>query len=65
MNFDTLTELAIDRIETLTNQMIYHHSRNDLVNLVLVKEEIQDLTAALDSDDASDNFFFAPYCGVN
>ena len=42
MNFDTLTELAIDRIETLTNQLIYHHSRNDLINLVLVKEEIQD-----------------------
>ena len=65
MNFDTLTELALDRIETLTNQLIYHHDRNDLINLVLVKEEIQDLTAALDSDDASDNFFFAPYCGVN
>lgn len=60
MKFETLQELAVDRIETLVDRMIYHRDRNDLVNLVAVKEEIQDLTAALDSEDASDYFFFAP-----
>jgi len=65
VNYETLTELALDRIEALTEQMIYHRDRDDLVNLVVIKEEIQDLTAALDSEDASDNFFYAPYCGSN
>ena len=60
MNYETLTELALDRIESLTDQMIYHRDRNDLVNLVLIKDEIQDLTSALDGDDASDNIFYAP-----
>jgi len=59
MNYDTLQELACGRISDLVDQMMIHQERGDEVMLTLLHQEIKDLTAAMDSDDASDNIFYA------
>ena len=59
MNHETLEELACGRISDLVDQLVEHQANGDEVLMAIVHAEIKDLTAALDSDDAADNFFFA------
>ena len=59
MNYDTLEELACSRIEDLVDQLVRHQSNGDEVLMAVVKQEIKDLTSAMDSDDPSDEFFYA------
>ena len=59
MNYETLQELACGRISDLVDQLAFHQANGDEVLMQLVNQEIRDLTAALDSDDAADNFFYA------
>lgn len=59
MNQETLYELACGRISDLVDQLHTLQSRGDVVSMAVVNSELRDLTAALDSEDASDNFFYA------
>jgi len=59
MQYETLEELACGRISDLVDQLVEHQAKGDEVLMAIVHAEIKDLTAALDSDDAADNFFFA------
>ena len=59
MNYETLQELACGRISDLVDQLVVHQSNGDEVLMQLVHQEIKDLTRALDSEDAADNFFYA------
>ena len=54
-----LVELATSRIADLVDQLVQLQIKGDKVNMAIVDAEIKDLTQALDSGDASDNFFFA------
>ena len=65
MNRSDLDELACGYISDLVDQMLYLQEKGDEVGKAILHAEIKSLTTALDSDDASDNFFFAPYCGSN
>jgi len=56
-NFD-IQELALSRISDLVDQLAHHQANGDEVNMTIVNEEIKDLTAALDSEDAADNIFW-------
>lgn len=60
MNRAQLEELACGYISDLVDQMLYLQQKGDEINKAIVRDEIRSLTAALDSDDASDNFFYAP-----
>lgn len=59
MNYETLEELACGRISDLVDQLVEHQANGDEVLMAIVHAEIKDLTAALDSEDAADDFFFA------
>ena len=59
MNRSNLEELACGYISDLVDQLVVLQERGDQVGMTIVHNEIKSLTAALDSDDASDNFFFA------
>ena len=59
MNYDTLQELSCGRISDLVDQMMVHQERGDQVMMSILHQEIKDLTAAMDSDDAADNIFYA------
>ncbi len=59
MNYETLEELACARISDLVDQLAEHHAKGDEVLMAIVHAEIKDLTRAMDSEDAADNFFFA------
>ena len=59
MNQETLHEIAYGRISDLVDQLATHQANGDQVLMAIVNQEIRDLTAALDSEDASDNFFWA------
>lgn len=59
MEYETLQELACGRISDLVDQLAFHQANGDEVLMQLVHQEIKDLTRALDSDDAADNFFYA------
>ena len=65
MNRSELEILAAEYISDLVDQLAHLQSINDEIGMTVVANEIKSLTAALDSEDAADNFFFAPYCGVN
>lgn len=58
MNYETLKEITCGRISDLVDQLAHHQSRGDEVLMQLVHAEIQELTSALDSEDAADNFFY-------
>jgi hypothetical protein len=59
MNYETLEELAIGRVSDLVDQLVHHQSNGDEVMMAIVHAEIKDLTAALDSEDPDENFFYA------
>lgn len=59
MKRETLEELAMGHISDLVDQLVVHQTRGDEINMAIVHSEIKELTRALDSDDAEDNFFFA------
>ena len=65
MNRSELDELACGYISDLVDQLVHHQDKGNEAEMAILHAEIKSLTAALDSDDASDNFFFAPYCGSN
>ena len=60
MNQETLYEIACTQISDMVDQLHALESRGDHVAMAVLNEEIRDLTRALDSDDAADNFFYAP-----
>jgi len=61
MDYDNLVELACDRLEMLTDQAALHQrDGNDLEKLVCIAEA-QELSDALDSDDASDEILYMTY----
>ena len=60
MNQETFYEIACTQISDMVDQLHTLQSRGDDVAMAILNEEIKDLTRALDSDDASDNFFYAP-----
>lgn len=60
MNRNQLDELAITHISDLVDQLMVLQEKGDEVRMAIIHQEIQELTRALDSDDASDNFFYAP-----
>ena len=60
MNRAQLEELACTQISDMVDQMLYLQQKGDEVGKAILHAEIKSLTAALDSDDASDNFFYAP-----
>ena len=53
-----LEELAMGYISDLVDQLAYLQSKDDRINMAIVHAEIKDLSRALDSEDASDNFFW-------
>lgn len=59
MERSQLDELAMSYISDLVDQLIILQEKGDEVSMAIVHQEIKDLTRALDSNDASDNFFFA------
>ena len=59
MTNETYEELVCGRISDLVDQLVEHQANGDEVLMTIVNEEIKDLTAALDSEDAADNLFFA------
>ena len=58
MNHETLEELAMGRVSDLVDQLVNHQQNGDEVMMAIVHQEIKDITSAMDSDDATDNFFF-------
>ena len=58
MKRELLEELASGRISDLVDQLVHLQSNGDFVNMAVVHAEIKDLTRAMDSEDASDNFFW-------
>lgn len=59
MKYETLEEIVCGRISDLVDQMLVHQTNGDEVMLGVLHREIQDLKAAMNSDDDSDNFFYA------
>jgi hypothetical protein len=59
MTNETFEELACGRISDLVDRLVEHQANGDEVLMAIVNEEIRDLTAALDSEDAADNLFYA------
>ena len=59
MNYDVLEELAMGRVSDLVDQLVHHQQNGDEVMMAIVHQEIKDITSAMDSDDATDNFFYA------
>ena len=59
MNYDQLAELVSSRISDLVDQLVRLQEQGDEVNMAIVNDEIRKLTAAMDSEDATDNFFYA------
>lgn len=53
-----LEELAMGYISDLVDQLAYLQSQGDTDNMAVVHAKIKDLTRALDSEDAADNFFW-------
>ena len=51
MEYDTLSEYAMDRISLLVDQLAMADNRGDDVTRSLLHQEIQDLTHSLDNDD--------------
>ena len=60
MNRSDLEELACQHISDLVDQLVVLQEKGDEITMAIIHNEIKSLTAALDSEDASDNFFFAP-----
>ena len=60
MNRSQLEELACQHISDLVDQLVTHQANGDEVMMAIIHSEIKSLTAALDSEDAADNFFYAP-----
>ena len=58
MEFKTLQNCILGRIEDLVNQMVVHQENGDDDLKMLLHNEIQELKAAINSDDQADNFFF-------
>lgn len=58
MNYETLEEIVCGRISDLVDQMVIHQNNGDEVMLGVLHQEIQDLKAAMKSDDPDDNFFY-------
>ena len=58
MNAETLEEVVMGRISDLVDQLVHHQSNGDEVMMAIVHQEIKELTAAMDSDDAEDRFFY-------
>lgn len=58
MNYETLEELACGRISDLVDQLVHHQSNGDEVMMAVVHQEIKDLTTALKSEEAEDEFFY-------
>ena len=58
MEFKTLQNCILGRIEDLVNQMVVHQENGDDDLKMLLHAEIQELKAAINSDDQADNFFF-------
>ena len=59
MNYDVLEELAMGRVSDLVDQLVHHQQNGDEVMMAIVHQEIKDITSAMDSEDATDNFFYA------
>ena len=59
MNQNQLAELAVIYISDLVDQLAIHQAKGDEINMAIVHAEIKSMTEALDSIDASDNFFYA------
>ena len=59
MNYELLQELATGRISDLVDQLVRHQANGDEAMMAIIHAEIKDMTEALDSEDASDNFFYA------
>ena len=59
MTNETFEELACGRISDLVDQLVEHQAKGEEVLMAIVHSEIKDLTAALDSEDAADNLFYA------
>lgn len=60
MNQNELYDLACTHISDLVDQLATLQAKGDTVNMAIIHSEIKSLTDALDSNDASDNFFYAP-----
>ena len=58
MEFNTLQNCILGRIEDLVNQMVVHQANGDDDLKMLLHAEIRELKAAINSDDAADNFFY-------
>ena len=58
MNYNTLSELAAERVTDLIDQLVLLQNRGDTISMAIVREEIEDLTRAM---DGGESFFFAPY----
>ncbi len=58
MNYETLEEIVMGRISDLVDQLVHHQANNDEVMMAIVHQEIKELTAAMDSDDTEDQFFY-------
>ena len=59
MHYDTLEELAMGRVSDLVDQLVRHQQNGDEVMMAIVYQEIKQITSAMDSDDATDNFLYA------
>jgi len=60
MNRFELEELACTQISDMVDQLAHLQSIGDEVGMTTLSAEIRELVAALDSDDDSENIFFAP-----
>ena len=58
MDYETLEEVVMGRISDLVDQLVHHQSNGDEVMMAIVHQEIKELTAAMDSDDEEDKFFY-------
>ena len=58
MKRELLEELACGYISDLVDQLVVLQEKGDEETMLLVHKKIQDLTRAMDSDDATDNFFY-------
>ena len=63
MERSKLDEMAMVYISDLVDQLVKHQANGDEVNMAIIHSEIKSLTSALDSDDATDNIFWARYYG--
>lgn len=60
MDSAQLQDLACQHISDMVDQLVVLQERGDVVGMTILHNEIKDLTAALDSDDASSDIFYAP-----